>query len=219
MGTVVFDFDSTLIRCESLEKILEMKGLSVAKLNEVKEITRKGMEGEISFIDSLKRRLNSADLNLKDFEAFGKEAANFLTPGMEALIEKLQESGTEVWIVSGTAKEAMLPLAKRLKIPHEQMLGVQLEWEPDGALKRLDDKIAINRSKWEGAKEKAKKWSPPTVAVGDGITDFALYEQGVVEHFVAFTGNVSREALKAHSLLGAGSAEELKTILEGILHG
>ena len=58
MATVIFDFDSTLIRVESLEEILRPQLEARPHLaTAMEEITQRGMEGQISFRDSLEQRL------------------------------------------------------------------------------------------------------------------------------------------------------------------
>lgn len=56
MKNIIFDFDSTLIKKESLELILEpILQKSPAKLKEIEYITNLGMQGDISFRDSLQK--------------------------------------------------------------------------------------------------------------------------------------------------------------------
>ncbi|MDE5024831.1 phosphoserine phosphatase, partial [Francisella tularensis subsp. holarctica] len=52
MKKIIFDFDSTLIKKESLELILEpILQKSPAKLKEIEYITKLGMQGDRSFRD------------------------------------------------------------------------------------------------------------------------------------------------------------------------
>jgi phosphoserine phosphatase len=83
MPTVIFDFDSTLITCESLEEILGKKKLSATMMQKIKDITNQGMTGTITFLSSLQQRLEITSLYKQDFIDFGNEAIQLLTPGIK----------------------------------------------------------------------------------------------------------------------------------------
>lgn len=217
MATVIFDFDSTLISCESLEEIVKTKKIKAERLKQIQEITSKGMSGEIDFLTSLKLRLSLVSLSRQDFLSFGESAFHYLTPGIDEVIAALQEKGVDIWIVSGALREVLVPLGRRLKIPEDQLLGITLDWTTDGHVAGVNEDIPINRSKWEGAQAFQGKWSSPRIAIGDGVTDFALYEHELVEHFIAFTQNVRRQALVDQRVPEAHSVLELRGELEARL--
>ena len=59
MKNYIIDFDSTFIKVESLDELLEISEPgNKLKIDEVKKITNEGMEGKISFSESLSRRIN-----------------------------------------------------------------------------------------------------------------------------------------------------------------
>lgn len=207
MATVVFDFDSTLINRESLEEILKTKGID-PKLFE--SITRQGMGGEISFSESLEKRLLLANLQKQDFLLFGEVAKTLLVPGMKELISLIE---AEVWIVSGMVKEVILPTAKVLGIPENQVLGIELDFTKEGARLPKDkpvDKVSI-------AKEKSKIWSSPKTGVGDGITDWELFNEHLVDEFIAFTGVVRRQEVINKGVKEAKTVDELKQCLSSLI--
>ena len=49
MATVIFDFDSTLITCETLEEVLKEKIADPERMQQIKEITEQGMSGKVEF--------------------------------------------------------------------------------------------------------------------------------------------------------------------------
>jgi D-3-phosphoglycerate dehydrogenase len=218
MGTLILDFDSTLITCESLEEIFKEKKLDSNALERIHNLTNQGMSGTLNFSFSLKSRLAIQPLYRSDFIAFGNNAENFLTPGFEILIKELKEIGVDIWIVSGAIRETLLPLGKQLGIDEKKILGVQLDWSAEGEFAGLNETIAMNRSKWEGVREIANLWTSPIVAVGDGMTDYALYEHKVVEKFIAFTKNVRRPALLSKTVTEAETVDQLKKLLISVFH-
>lgn len=188
MGTVVFDFDSTIISCESLEKILERtQSRHQDIINEIQHITEDGIRGKISFAESLSRRLALAAPTKALAAGFGEEAEQWLTDGMKAFIEELQNKSIDVWMISGGIQESLLPLGKTLGIPESHIHGVRLVWTSDGQFKAINANDPWSRSKAEGARSLAKKWSSPKIAVGDSMSDYLLYDKGIVDHFILFT--------------------------------
>ena len=58
MKNYIIDFDSTFIKVESLDELLEISEPgNKLKIDKVKNITNEGMEGKISFSESLSRRI------------------------------------------------------------------------------------------------------------------------------------------------------------------
>ena len=211
MPTVCFDFDSTLIDRESLDEILAIRlGADEEAAARVKEITDRGMEGEFSFRESMERRLAIAKPTRQDAEAFGEAAIGHLTPGMADLVRDLD---AEVWIVSGGIEEALLPAARMLGIPAERVLGTVVEWGPDGGFARL----LRCGPKAEAVGEVCGNWSRPRIAVGDGMSDYALLEAGCVDRFIAFTQHVRRRKVAATGAPAAADVSELKYLLEQLL--
>ncbi|MCE5316896.1 MAG: HAD-IB family phosphatase [Parachlamydia sp.] len=212
MATVVFDFDSTLVTCESMEEMARSK-VDAATLQEVQAITRHGMSGEIDFLASLKKRLSLVALTRDDCIHFAERAYHYLTPGMAQLIADLQAKGIAIWVVSGACREILLPIGRQLQIPEEHLLGINLKWSPEGGLAGIDEALPINRSKWEGAQAYSRSWTSPIIAVGDGVTDYALYEHGLADHFIAFTQNARRSALLDKGVAEARSVKQLRELL------
>ena len=211
MPTVLFDLDSTLITCESLDELLA-RALSgqPERVAEVHAITRAGMEGRIDFRESVDRRLALARPARAEAEAFGQEALERLTPGMEELIAGL---AAEVWIVSGGLREVVLPVAARLGVPPERVRATRPDWSAEGELRGLlecDTKV-------EQLRAPAASWPRPAVIVGDGMSDHAPLAAGLVDHFIAFTAHVRRAPVVATGAPEARSVPELEYLLAQLL--
>jgi HAD superfamily phosphoserine phosphatase-like hydrolase len=215
MSTIIFDFDSTLISCESLEEILKIKMINRPESQKrITDITAQGMEGRISFSESVRRRLELVEPTLVDVTEFGRKALQYATARMGSLIKDLQKRGIAVHIVSGALREAILPAGTALDIPKDRIHGVQLIWNGQGRFSGIDPHDPFSISKVEGLRKLTGSWQKPRVAVGDGMTDYAIYEQGLVEHFIAFTQHVRRRAVIEKGTPEARNVDELKEILE-----
>jgi HAD superfamily phosphoserine phosphatase-like hydrolase len=217
MGALILDFDSTLVPCESLELALaRAPGVDAAALAEIEAITRRGMEGEIPFEESLALRLAIARPTRASLEALGEELAHGLSDGALETVAAVRERGHEIWIVSGAFRETLLPPARRLGIDAARVLGVRALWDAAGAFAGLDPECGCNRSKVHGART-AGDWSRPSVSVGDGATDHALLLARCVDHFVAYTEHAQRESVLAQGASTAADMHALHALLEKLL--
>jgi len=221
MPTILFDFDSTIINCESLEKIL----ISSLKekpdlLHKIREITEEGIRGQRSFEYSLESRLKIAAPSFSQVMDFGKTAYKYLTYGMLQLFHELHESQIDLWIISGGVLESLLDVGNRLGVPENQIRGVKFLWDEKGEFAAIDKKCLFYRSKVEGCKSLVHDWSPPTIAIGDAMSDYRLYSQGLVQYFIAYTEHVRcTEVLNEKNVLEAKNTSEVRDILKGILNG
>lgn len=211
MATVCFDFDSTLLDRESLDEILARRlGADEEAAARIREITERGMDGAFDFRESMERRLAIAKPDRAEVVAFGEEAVAYLTPGMSDLIADLK---AEVWIISGGLEEALLPVARHLGVPPERVLGTRVEWGPEGGFRGL----LQCGPKEEAVGEVDADWARPRIAVGDGMSDYALLEAGCVDHFIAFTQIARRAPVVATGAPEARNVSELKYLLDQLL--
>ncbi|MFN4175258.1 MAG: hypothetical protein ACK4HV_09170, partial [Parachlamydiaceae bacterium] len=148
------------------------------------------------FVDSLKKRLSLAPISDEEIRLFGQKAVGHITAKMDALIDKFRDKGCEIYIISGSFKEAIYPVAEKLKIPKDKVLALDLSGP-------YVDKREL---------AKKAKWSRPAIMIGDGMTDFDLVSSGYADKFVVFTRHVKRNAVVSKGE-EAGSIEELETIL------
>jgi phosphoserine phosphatase len=122
-----------------------------------------------------------------------------------------------VSIVSGAARETILPLARRLGVPASRVHGVRPRWGRDGRFLGLRPSDPFARSKALALARPSKRWSRPRVGVGDGATDLALLTKGVVDRFVAFTEHARRLSILVPGVPEARDVPALRRILEELL--
>jgi phosphoserine phosphatase len=157
----------------------------------------------------MERRLAIAEPPYVHVIRFGEEAVEYLTPGMAELIAGLD---AEVWIVSGGIEEALLPVASHLGVPTERVVATKVHWGSAGMLG-----LARCGPKEEAIADFCGAWSRPRIAVGDGMSDYALLEAGCVDHFIAFTQHARRDAVIATGAPEARDVSELQYLLDQLL--
>lgn len=218
-GTVIFDFDSTLIQQESLELILaKSTHNNPEKMDAIAELTEQGMNCQIDFASSLSQRLAIAKPCKQDVVAFAKSAPYLISLGMQELIEQLNTHHVDLWVLSGGLSEAIQPICIQLGFRATQIYGVDLLWDQKGQCVGPDPKCLMADSKLKASQTLKTKWHSPSIMIGDGMTDYELYQEECVNEFIGFTANVKRQTLIETGARQAESINSLKAQLEQILN-
>jgi len=191
-GIICLDFDSTVCRFETLDRLLTTAGHSQEK---VSKITNRAMNGQMDFFESLKARVSLLHgVKKTAVSAYGENhlQRSDLTEGINVFIEKCYELGYDVCIVSGGLKDIILPYIQRgfLNVDENMVFANGFKYDSDIAicgvlespLNQTDGKIRVV----EGLKRDYEH----VIMIGDGTTDLATEPH--VDFFIAYTGYVAR---------------------------
>jgi len=218
VGSIIFDFDSTLVPCETLEELCkEALADDPEGRRELERITAAGMDGSMSFEQSLRSRLAIARPARAAVIALGRRLALAPTAGARELVGDLQAAGHQVWIVSGGFRDLLLEVGDALSIPPTRVHGVACHWAADGSLVDVDPANGFVASKARGLTHLGAVLESPAVGVGDGATDLALREAGFVRQFVAYTEHARRPGVVAAADFEAATMGALREILGTLL--
>jgi len=167
---VVLDVDSTLIE----EEVIDLLAAEAGTQNEVREITRLAMNGQMDFARSLTARVETLrGLPHTVFETVG--ATITVTTGADELVAAVTAAGGQVGVVSGGFHEVLDPIATRLRLHRwrANRLGVL-----NGVLTgRLVGPVVDGEAKARALREWAVQLQIPlsrTVVVGDGANDLQM---------------------------------------------
>jgi phosphoserine phosphatase len=167
---VVMDVDSTLVQGEVIEKLAAYKGCA----DEVSEITRAAMRGELDFAESLRRRVALLEgLEESALEKVGDSI--HLMPGAETLIRTLKRLDHRIGIVSGGFTQITERLAASLGLDYATANTLEIE---GGRLTgRLVGPVIDRAAKAAALRRFATAAGVPlaqTVAIGDGANDLDM---------------------------------------------
>jgi phosphoserine phosphatase len=187
---VVFDCDSTIIKEEIIDELAKVAGVGDA----VQAMTAKAMNGEISYTESVKKRVSLLKgLTLDQLEMLTKSI--HLTPGAEELIATLHHMGYKVGVVSGGFTFFTDYLKKRLNLDY--VFANKLAVEDGVVTGEIKGEIVDAETKGGILKKIAEMENisvDQIVAVGDGANDrFMLQNAGLA---IAFS---PKEILKEYS--------------------
>lgn len=183
---VCFDMDSTLIQGEVIDELAGLLG----KKEEVAALTKRAMEGEMDFQESLLRRVALLrGLKKSDLEKVYSEIK--YSPGAERLVKILKRLGYRIAIISG----GFTYFVERLKSDlgaHYAYANV-LEFEGDVFTGRLNGMIVDGRRKADLLELLAQQEGillDQVIAIGDGANDMQMLKKaglGIAFNAKAFT--------------------------------
>jgi len=187
---VVFDCDSTIIQEEIIDEMAKVAGVG----EDVREMTTRAMNGELSYTESVKKRVRLLrGLTIAQLEMLTRHIN--LTPGAEDLISTLHFMGYKVGVISGGFTFFTDYLKKRLRLDY--VYANELALENGMVTGEIQGDIVDAERKGRILEEIAQKegiTADQIVAVGDGANDrFMLQNAGLA---IAFS---PKEILKEYS--------------------
>lgn len=209
----IFDFDSTLVRIETLEALADI-ALSdapdaAAKKAEIASLTDQAMTGQVDFGTALRRRLELLALNRSHVEALSDRILDEASASIRRNVDFFERHAERVYILSGGFREVIAPLAARLGIAADHVLANDLIYDAEGRVTGLDDANPLSRDNGKPEVIKALNLTGPVVMVGDGWTDAEVKLAGAADRFYAFTEVVSRQKVIEVADATAASLDEV----------
>ena len=193
----VFDFDSTLTRVEALDVLAEMtlKGKSNRDeiIEEIQKITNLGIDGDISFTESLERRIKLLNANKSDLSALVEELRHKISKSIESNKEFFEKFSDDIYVISCGFKEFIDPIVKEYNIPSDRVYANTFEFDSDGKIIGFDSENPLSQHNGKIECLKQMDLDGEVQVIGDGYSDYVMREAGIANKFFAYTENVHRE--------------------------
>ena len=195
--TYVFDFDSTLTRVEALDILAE---ITLAKnpqkgeiIKEIIDITNKGIDGDISFTESLESRIKFLNAKKGDLSELIRRLKREVSKSIEENKEFFDTHADDIYVISCGFKEFIDPIVAKYNIPSERVFANTFEFDKDDAIIGFDAANVL--SKHDGKIECLRNLNLPgeVQVIGDGYSDYVMRKAGIADKFFAYTENVSRD--------------------------
>lgn len=122
---ICFDVDSTFCEDESIDELAAFLGVGEA----VAALTARAMGGTVLFQDALAERLAVMQPSRSDVERFLASHPPRITAGIPELLERMQQRGQKVFLVSGGFRQIIHPLAQQLGISRDQVRCASVQEE------------------------------------------------------------------------------------------
>jgi len=193
----VFDFDSTLTRVEALDVLAEMtlaqKGNKKEILQEIQKITNLGIDGDISFTESLERRIKLLEAHRDDLETLVAELRQKISRSIAENKEFFTNNAEDIYVISCGFKEFIDPIVAEYHIPSERVYANTFTFDEDGNIIGFDEKNVLSSHNGKIACLKELNLEGEVQVIGDGYSDYVMREAGIADKFFAYTENVHRE--------------------------
>jgi len=198
---IIIDFDSTFTKVEGLDELASIALTGHPDrdkiVQEIVNLTNKGMNGEMSFADGLRQRIHL----LKAKRSHIDELITLLRTKVSDSFKRnkvfLTENTDNIFIVSSGFKEFIIPIATELGIREDHVYANEFIFDEDDNIIGIDEENVLST---DGGKIKllsSLKLTGDVFAIGDGYTDYELKESGLANRFYAFTENVERPRVVA----------------------
>lgn len=211
--TLIFDFDSTLVRIETLEALADiaLEGhVDAASVRaEVASLTDRAMAGELDFGQALRARLALLPLTRAHVQTLADRILDEGTPSVRRNLRFFNENAANIIILSGGFREIIAPIAERLGVSADRVICNDLTYDAEGRVTGVDDANPLSQENGKPTVIKALGLSGPVVMVGDGWNDAEVKLGGAADRFYAFTEIARREKVVAVADGEARSIDEL----------
>ena len=194
---LIFDFDSTLLRLETIEVLADfaLKGNSQKEmiLDEIKKTTSLAMSGKILFSVALKRRISLLNIN----KTHVKETAQFLetklSKSFHENIHLFKKNINNCFVISGGFKDIIIPILNNYGFNKNNIYANSFIYDEKwNAI--IDEENDLSK---DGGKQLAAIKIPGyKIIIGDGYTDYELKKSGAAKKFILYTENIFRKELK-----------------------
>ncbi|WP_025762454.1 phosphoglycerate dehydrogenase [Dyadobacter tibetensis] len=198
---IIIDFDSTFTKVEGLD---ELAAIALANhpqkdevVGQIRDLTDKGMNGEMSFAEGLRQRIALLSANRSHIEELVAYLRGQVSDSFLRNRQFLTEHADTIYIVSSGFKEFIVPVATELGIHADHVYANEFLFDEEGNITGVDTNNVLST---DGGKIKLLenlKLDGEVYVIGDGYTDYQMKESGLAQRFYAFTENVERDKVTA----------------------
>lgn len=193
----VIDFDSTFTKVEALDVLGEISLANDEKkeglLKEVEELTNRGMGGDLSFRDSLKKRIQLLKAHKNHLPQLVETLKKHISTSFIRNKSFFKENHENIFIVSNGFKEFIVPIVQEYGIKEENVFANSFEFDEQGQITGFDRSNQLSSNNGKVEQLKSLKLKGDVYVIGDGYTDYEIRAAGLANKFYAFTENVERD--------------------------
>ena len=184
---IFLDFDSTIIRAESLDLLGDMCGVG----EEVRKLTDLTMSGIIPIEQVFKKKIDLISPSLSQVNSIARQCENLLVDDAQEVISAFHSLGKKVFILSSNFHHLIDSVAKILGIPEDCVIANDLYFDEVGSYRGFNHSSPLCSSSGKAIMlRKHLKSGERSVLVGDGSTDLSCKD--VVNLFIGFGGVAER---------------------------
>ena len=191
----IIDYDSTFIKVESLDELSKISnGEDETINNKISEITNLGMEGKISFSDSLRKRIELIECNKEDIVKTVEILEKKVSDSFKNNVSFLKNNAENILIISSGFHELIEPIVIKYGIKKENIFANKFLYDNNKVI-GYDKKNPLSKSQGKVNILKELKLKGEVHVIGDGYTDYEIKKEGLANYFYLFIENIKRESV------------------------
>jgi D-3-phosphoglycerate dehydrogenase / 2-oxoglutarate reductase len=193
---IVIDFDSTFTQVEALDVLgeiaLKEHPAREEIVKEIKDITDLGMAGEISFRESLERRIALLKAHKSHLTPLISELKNKVSGSFKRNKEFFNNYKDQIFIISNGFKDFIVPIVTDYGIKESNIFANSFIFSEDGQIIGFDADNVLSSNNGKVEQLRKLNLQGDVYVIGDGYTDYEIKAAGLANKFYAFTENVER---------------------------
>ncbi len=197
----VIDFDSTFTKVEAFDVLADISLADHPEREERKKqiisITNQGMDGSISFRESLEKRLNLLAPSKNHLPALILKLKDSVSESFKRNKEFFLKYADNIYIISNGFKEFIEPIVTEFGIKPDNILANEFRFDKEGKVIGFDTENPLSANGGKVEQLKKLNLQGDIYVIGDGYTDYEIKQAGFANKFFAFTENVERENVKS----------------------
>ncbi len=208
----IIDFDSTFTQVEALDILAE---ISLKKsedrdkvLEEIKTITDLGMDGSMSFRESLLKRLELLKAHRNHLEELVNRLSGYVSKSFQRNRDFIFNNKEHIFIVSNGFKDFIVPIVQEYGIVAANVFANEFIYDTEGNITGFDTENVLSESGGKPKQIEQLKLEGEVFVLGDGFNDYEIRKAGFANKFYAFTENVRREKVLSEADHEAPTLEE-----------
>lgn len=214
MNHFIIDFDSTFIKDESLDVLAKFSfGKEDKFVDKIANITNDGMEGKISFKESLTRRIELFDSNKKCLEMTIEFLKNRVSKSFKENKKFLKKNSDNIYILSSGFLDIIEPIVMDFNIKKENIFGNNFTFDEFDNITGFEKTNTLSSDLGKVHIVKNLNLVGNIHVIGDGYTDYEIKKEGYADFFYLFTENKERKTLVKYADYSIKSLDEFINIV------
>ena len=200
--SLILDFDSTIINTESIDClskiVLNGTDNDTQILKKINEITNKGMNGEISFENSLNKRLSLLKINKNHIKELSLEVSKNFDDTFINNLAFYESIIDNVYIVSSGFKEVIEFAFKSISNKSWNIFANDLDYRNNHFV-TINKSNPLSKNLGKVKLIKSMNLSGNVIVVGDGYTDYEIRKHNQANIFLCYIRNINRKKVSKYA--------------------
>lgn len=196
----IIDFDSTFTQVETLDVLAEIclrnDPKKEEKMKTISQITDEGMEGKISFRESLEKRVMLLKADKNDIKETIEKMRDRVSRSFIRNKEFLTSYSDNIYVISNGFREIIEPIVAEYGISRKNVYANSFLFDEEGKICGFDKNNILTQNNGKVNQLKELNLSGDVYAIGDGYNDYEVKAAGLANKFYAFTENIERKIVK-----------------------